>query len=188
MFIVASTVFMSVLSVSANAQTAVLNFTGAISALDVYGSEVTSTFTFNKSMILNSIGFLYVGDTTDQTATFAYKIGDTDWKTFSYAQLNPTPENGILYYNYDTPLAVASGSTVTISTPNTGLNWRYRNNYTVNNLDVSHTSSVSNYAAGNIKVTNPGSNVAPEPATFALALTGGAALIGICIRRRRNAA
>lgn len=35
--------------------------------------------------------------------------------------------------------------------------------------------------------SNPGSNVAPEPGSFALALTGGAALIGICIRRRRNA-
>ena len=34
---------------------------------------------------------------------------------------------------------------------------------------------------------DPGSNVAPEPGSFALALTGGAALIGICIRRRRNA-
>jgi hypothetical protein len=32
-----------------------------------------------------------------------------------------------------------------------------------------------------------GGNVAPEPGSFALALTGGAALIGICYRRRRNA-
>ena len=184
--IAASTLVLSLVSASANAQSAVLNFNGAISALDVYGSEVTSTFTFNKSMILNSIGFLSVGDSTDQSATFAYKIGNTDWQTFNYAQLNPVPENGVLYYTFDTPMAVASGSTVTISTPNTGLNWRYRDNYTVNNLDVSHTSSVGNYAAGNIKVTNPGSNVAPEPGSFALALTGGATLIGICVRRRRN--
>ena len=34
---------------------------------------------------------------------------------------------------------------------------------------------------------DPGSNVAPEPGSFALALTGGVALIGICVRRRRNA-
>jgi hypothetical protein len=66
--------------------------------------------------------------------------------------------------------------------------YRYRSNFTVNNLDVSHTSNVAGWAGGNIKVTNPGSNVAPEPGTFALALTGGAALIGVCIRRRRNAA
>jgi hypothetical protein len=36
--------------------------------------------------------------------------------------------------------------------------------------------------------TSLGGNVAPEPGSFTLALTGGAALIGICIRRRRNAA
>jgi hypothetical protein len=40
----------------------------------------------------------------------------------------------------------------------------------------------------NLRVSNPSSNVAPEPGSFALALTGGAALLGICIRRRRNAA
>ena len=182
--IAASTLVLSLVSASANAQSAVLNFNGAASAIN---SEVISTFTFNKSMLLNSIGFLYVGDSTDQSATFAYDIGNTGWKTFTYAQLNPTPENGVLYYTFDTPMAVASGSTVKVSTPNPGINWRYRDNYTVNNLDVSHTSTVSNYAAGNIKVTNPGSNVAPEPGSFALALTGGAALLGICVRRRRNA-
>jgi hypothetical protein len=39
----------------------------------------------------------------------------------------------------------------------------------------------------NLRVSNPSANVAPEPGSFALALTGGAALLGICIRRRRNA-
>jgi hypothetical protein len=32
---------------------------------------------------------------------------------------------------------------------------------------------------------DPGSNVAPEPGTLALALTGGCALLGLCVRRRR---
>ena len=41
--------------------------------------------------------------------------------------------------------------------------------------------------ANGTNASNPGSNVAPEPGSFALALTGGAALIGICVRRRRNA-
>ena len=35
--------------------------------------------------------------------------------------------------------------------------------------------------------SNPGSNVAPEPASLALALTGGCALAGICIRRLKSA-
>jgi len=49
--------------------------------------------------------------------------------------------------------------------------------------------AVNSFSFGNgTNASNPGSNVAPEPGTFALALTGGAALIGICNRRRRNAA
>jgi len=49
--------------------------------------------------------------------------------------------------------------------------------------------AVNSFSFGNgTNASNPGSNVAPEPGSFALALTGGAALLGICIRRRRNAA
>jgi len=48
---------------------------------------------------------------------------------------------------------------------------------------------VGSFSFGNgTNPANPGSNVAPEPASIALLFTGGAALIGICIRRRRNAA
>ena len=109
-------------------------------------------------MILNSIGFLSVGDSTDQSATFAYKIVNTDWQTFNYAQLNPTPDNGVLYYTFDTPMAVASGSTVTVATvgpvPTVGTaRYRYRSNYTVNNLDVSHTTNMNNWASGNLPVS-----------------------------------
>ena len=46
---------------------------------------------------------------------------------------------------------------------------------------------VDSFSFGDRKPLDPGSNVAPEPGSFALALTGGAALIGICVRRRRNA-
>ena len=52
---------------------------------------------------------------------------------------------------------------------------------TVNSNGANHLTN------SNLRVSNPGSNVAPEPGSFALALTGGAALIGICVRRRRNA-
>ena len=47
--------------------------------------------------------------------------------------------------------------------------------------------SVDSFSFGNGTNSLAGGNVAPEPGSFALALTGGAALIGICIRRRRNA-
>ena len=43
-------------------------------------------------------------------------------------------------------------------------------------------------STSNLRVSNPGSNVAPEPGSIALLLTGGGALAGIALRRRRNAA
>jgi hypothetical protein len=55
-------------------------------------------------------------------------------------------------------------------------------------IDPDYTLRVNSFNLGNRNPLDPGSNVAPEPGSFALALTGGAALIGICIRRRRNAA
>ena len=59
------------------------------------------------------------------------------------------------------------------------------------NVTVTPSSSyimVDSFSRANgTNTSNPGSNVAPEPGSFALALTGGAALIGICVRRRRNA-
>jgi hypothetical protein len=49
-----------------------------------------------------------------------------------------------------------------------------------------HFVTVDSFSFGNgTNPANPGSNVAPEPGSLALALTGGCALIGMCIRRRR---
>ena len=58
---------------------------------------------------------------------------------------------------------------------------------TYNGLIDSNYNLVTSSSNSNIRVSNPGSNVAPEPGSFALALTGGAALLGMCIRRRRDA-
>ena len=54
--------------------------------------------------------------------------------------------------------------------------------------DTDYRLRVNSFNLGNRKPLDPGSNVAPEPGSFALALTGGVALLGICYRRRRNAA
>jgi hypothetical protein len=53
--------------------------------------------------------------------------------------------------------------------------------------DTDYRLRVNSFNLGNRKPLDPSSNVAPEPGSFALTLTGGAALLGICIRRRRNA-
>jgi hypothetical protein len=50
------------------------------------------------------------------------------------------------------------------------------------------SAALTTFSFGNgTNPADPGSNVAPEPGSFALALTGGVALLGICYRRRRNA-
>jgi hypothetical protein len=48
-----------------------------------------------------------------------------------------------------------------------------------------HQGSKTLAFTANFSPSNPGSNVAPEPSTFALGLTGGCALFGLYIRRRK---
>jgi hypothetical protein len=57
------------------------------------------------------------------------------------------------------------------------------------NVKVTGNSSADKFMIDSFSFgtgTNPASaNIAPEPGTLALALTGGCALVGMCIRRRR---
>ena len=47
---------------------------------------------------------------------------------------------------------------------------------------------VDSFSFGNgTNPADPGANIAPEPGTLALALTGGCALVGMFIRRRKTA-
>ena len=170
---------------TAFAQTAVLNVdaTGAVAR----PNEFISTFTFNQSLILNAIGIPNVAGTT-----FKYKIGSSA----SYTTITDTlgsAENGFRYFTFTNPQTYTTGTTVTIfSTKDlsaTDTRWYTRTITTTNAVGVTHTSNLNaTFATGNIKVSNPGSNVAPEPGSIALLLTGGGALAGIALRRRRNAA
>ena len=156
-------------------------------------TDSTATYTFTDSMIVNSIGF-YTGGTTSLALSWARNAGEfTDVKS-----LTSSPDSdGFQWYalnqsfgNTETlKLRTSFSSVVKYRTlnedngQNLGLNvllTDFREPVTNVNLDGGTNS--------NIRVSNPGFNVAPEPGSFALALNGGAALIGICIRRRRNAA
>jgi hypothetical protein len=174
------------------AQTSVLNVT-ASAAAPRFNPHV-SIFTFNQSLILNSIGIPDADGTT-----FMYKIGESA----SYTTVTDTlgaAENGFRYFNFTNPQTYAAGTKVMIfSTKDLSefdTRWYTHDISSTNDVGVTHTYTFGsnndlgtlNRAAGNIKVSNPGSNVAPEPGSFALALTGGAALAGIALRRRRNAA
>jgi hypothetical protein len=109
---------------------------------------------------------------------------------------------GMRYFNLAQPTSVNETSVLQIfnANPNRvgGIVWfgedfNQQTNLAVSNVFFEGVWNNGNFlrndfTSGNIKVSNPGSNVAPEPGTFALALTGGVALVGICIRRRRSAA
>jgi hypothetical protein len=199
--VIASVVAGSVIPSQAFAQFDVLTGVGVNGdTQDVRTGPVTSTYTFTSSMILNSVGF--VTQTYSSASVLEYSLNGgaftsvalndlTVTNGFGWLNLTPVTMNQGQYVTIRTvgsnPLSattptrnfgsVASGSNIVFSNDNAN-HWTF--GYTANNPDI--------WSNGNIRVSNPGSNVAPEPGTFALALTGGAALIGVCIRRRRNAA
>ena len=157
------------------AQTAVLN---ATSCLAGRLEEHISTFTFTKSLILNAIG---TPNTTSKT--FSYKIGSSP--EYTTVTGSGTQAGNFWYFTFANPQTYPAGTTVMIYSKS-GSTWGTRNVSGTNAVGVTHTNTTSGRLSGNIKVSDPGSNVAPEPGSIALLLTGGGALAGIALRRRRN--
>jgi hypothetical protein len=192
--IAASTVLLSLISSAANAQIDVL--TGQVPAGGDFGT-ITSTYTFSSSMILNSVGFV-----TDiygsEYHTLSYSIDGVN-QSFDRSNL-VHGVNGTSWLTLSNPVTILRDQVVVVTTkgrdvsssgnvPTFFTNYKYFASVNPNAFaSFSTSTSQSIFSNSNLKVTNPSSNVAPEPGTFALALTGGAALIGVCIRRRRNAA
>ena len=193
--IAASTLVLSLVSASANAQILVLNqgFSG-----NGDNKTFVSTYTFNQSMILNSIGFRASDGgfstlryTLDNTVVnlLESQLGSDDVRFRYY-----TFSNGGLSVNANSVLTVTTRGDLIGVDPVEYRTYRYdvtstnlNSNVTYNGMAGNGSSPVTNLTNSNLRVSNPGSNVAPEPGSFALALTGGAALLGICVRRRRNA-
>ena len=205
--VIASVVAGSVIPSQAFAQIDVL--TGLSNGGGYTDAILESTYTFNQSMILNSIGFV---SNNAELSTVSYTLDGTLFN-LNRGMLGDVDSNGLQWYTLaNGGVSVGASSVLKVTTrgkflsfsldpdsppfqfyktyevgvgstnPNTNVTY---NGMTYNSSFV--TESVTN---SNLRVTasNPGSNVAPEPGSFALALTGGAALIGVCIRRRRNAA
>jgi len=205
--IAASTLVLSLVSASANAQSYVISG-GA--HLGNVSKGTTSSYRFTDSMILNSIGFYTNNYTTYQSLEYSLK-GQTYRYNEHFFDNDLTNENGFRWLTIN-PQPMVSNEIVTVYTKGrlvthgsgansivvteTGL---FENFTFTPNTNVAYEGLVSSvfgnvprsgFTNSNLRVSpaNPGSNVAPEPGSFALALTGGAALIGVCIRRRRNAA
>ena len=206
--VIASVIVGSVVPSQAFAQIDVLTgLNGFGSSNDVFYESV---YTFRQSMILNSIGFV----TRNQgLSSVSYKINNLEFH-LDESMLSGVDANGLQWYTLaNGGLSVNASSVITVSTVGS---WNsppppfdefgsqqpdFTKTYDVgvgsNNpsSNVTYNGSYENSTYrgaartnSNLRVSNPSANVAPEPGTFALALTGGGALIGICIRRRRNAA
>ena len=173
---------------------------------------VTSTFTFTQSMILNSIGFVTTNaDSPNAVPTaLSYTLLGGSAISVDVNSLS-AEENGVRWLTLASPVTMNANAVVSVSTlgqytpPSSGIFGTRPGSYStyvkgftsINssvNVSVNHDIQPHNgyavFSNSNLRVSpsNPGSNVAPEPGTFALALTGGGALLGIYIRRRRNAA
>ena len=176
-----------------------------------------SRYTFNQSMILNSIGFASQGVGSNfGLTTVSYTLNDTVFN-LSPDNLLGMDANGFQWYSLaNGGLSVDAASVLKVTSRGklvpgqTYYGLKMPDEYQTARYSLTSTNISSNvsyggmyrfgdgysdyvgtgYTNSNLRVSpaNPGSNVAPEPGTFALALTGGATLLGICIRRRRNAA
>ena len=156
-------------------------------------SLLESTYVFNSPMILNSIGFV----TANFPLTSLSYTLNNELVTLTTNQLQSVETNGLQWYNLLTPVTVNKDWILTVRTQNTAepktvfasvLGTNSSSNVTFAGTTANGINPTVNFTNSNLRVTPLGGSVAPEPGSFALALTGGAALIGICMRRRRNAA
>ena len=190
MAVFASVIVGSVIPSHAFAQTHVLTGT----TISSFMNAGTSTYKFTGSMILNSIGFVtYDND----PISLSYTIKGTTYNVTDFSVPNlSTDENGFRWLTIS-PQSMVADDIVTVSTEFSGP-WSYvRASVTQPSLStkVSYQGFADPYFGtyatltnSNLRVSNPGSNVAPEPGSIALLLTGGGVLAGIALRRRRNAA
>jgi hypothetical protein len=175
----------------------------------VRNQTVTSTFRFTQSMILNSIGFV-TGSANAVPTSLSYTLKGGGSVSVNVNSLSAI-DNGLRWFTLATPVTMNIDDVVTVSTlgqyspaftdPDEGFTidasystlikgfTSINSSVTVSaNHGILPNNGYTAFSNSNLRISNPGSNVAPEPETFALALTGGGALLSICIRRRRNAA
>jgi hypothetical protein len=195
--IAASTLALSLVSAAANAQAQIefLTASAFVGERRNWGDNtvVTTTYTFTSPMILNSIGFATVGSINPK---FSYELNGGGFTTVS--SLGQADANGFSWYQLGAGQSMQLNNTLKVRTERASPTGDYLSsiytvtgqnsaaNVTYGGLDTGGSPNLT-MTNSNIRVSNPGSNVAPEPGSFALALTGGAALLGICVRRRRNA-
>ena len=156
-----------------------------------------SVFTFSGPLILTQVGFAMASPVIP---TFRFQINNENPIPVAFASTDVDAAYGIAWYTLLNPVQMNSGDYVTLFNNDGNGNSAFMASsdgkaftpWTSTNPSVTYSGFGSGNlgTVGNIRVSpsNPGSNVAPEPGSIALLLTGGGALAGIALRRRRNAA
>jgi len=186
----ASALVLTVISTAAQAQTDVLTFTGTKTANDPAGAKVmNAVYTFNTSMILNSIGFYETG------SSFGDYFEINGAPIFPITGISTKDSNNVFWVTLDRLMnagdvleVITVESEYLGATANSGTNVSYGGMGYGNPPTGLPTGISTSRANSNIRVTPLGASVAPEPGSIALLLTGGGALAGIALRRRRHAA
>jgi hypothetical protein len=146
---------------------------------------VISSYTFNSSMILNSIGFV-----TFSSGDYAYAINTGAYIVVATTSMQPLALS-VRYLNLATPITLNATDVVWVRTRNKQFNNPRVTLYgftAVSGFDITVVGNDRGQGAktnSNLRVSALGASIAPEPGTLALALTGGCALVGMHIRRRR---
>jgi hypothetical protein len=194
--VIASVIAGSVIPSQAFAQTPINVFSGGTS----FGLEDTNyvtVYTFSSAMNLNSIGFLprSLGPGVFEFAISTINNGAfVNADTSSLGTFSEVNSDGIRWFDLYSPITLSKDDTVTVKSSgffmarfgqvlSPAANVKFETHQ--NGVLLPNGSVLS---SSNLRVSNPGSNVAPEPGSIALLLTGGGALAGIALRRRRNAA
>ena len=191
--VVASAIIGSVIPLQAFAATDVLTAT----LVGGFREAGTATYRFTDSMILNSIGFVTDGEIP---VSLSYTIKGTKYKLGTdFGVPNLSDEvNGFRWLTI-TPESMVATDIVTVRTEfNIGgpaSRIRYisepsqNTNVSFQGFDVPDDGNYTDLTNSNLRVSALplGANVAPEPGTLALTLTGGCALLGMYIRRRKAA-
>ena len=186
---VASTLALSLVTAAANADTKFHKQLGTFSLTAANSATYTSKYTFQKSMILNSLAFYTNGETMSEMSYSLNAGGRLD-----LVPASTVDSNGFRWYEFSGGMSIEAGTTLEVFTRSADGTTYYTTsnapyNFTAQEIQWNGGRAINPHTVRDGRFTNSniGINVAPEPGSFALALTGGAALLGICVRRRRNA-
>jgi hypothetical protein len=132
----------------------------------------TSTYKFTGSMILNSIGFVTDGN-TPSSLSYTMKGKTYNVTDFNFPNLSEE-ENGFRWLTIS-PASMVAEEIITVTTEfygDQGLLWTgFTQPSSSTNISYEGFAGDKTITNSNLRVSNPGINVAPEPGTLALALT-----------------